>query len=287
MRNRRLSLANNPLLSGPALKERNHSGVPYRDVEIDSVIPDPDQPRVHFDEDKLTELASSIQVYGVMNPILVKPSKKKGFYQVIAGERRLRAARLAGLTSVPVIMDQESPDDPSRTLSMQLVENLQRAELSPLERAQAIGLLKEQFSHSIREIAAKLGISKSMVQRSLELLTLPDDLLSALKEGASESKILLLAKIEDEDIRASYLKDLDVLTRSQIQKDVKKETTVVSSSRVEISAEDSRIADELQRALGLRVKLLRTSDDEEKGKLTIEFYSEDDLQDVFRRLVGE
>jgi ParB family transcriptional regulator, chromosome partitioning protein len=288
MRKRPLTLANNPLLSGPALVERGQGAVPYREIRLDAIEVDPNQPRALFDEEKLNELADSIKTYGVLNPVLVRNGERGGTFQLIAGERRLRAARLAKLETIPAIIDTSEAQDEARTLAMQLVENLQRAELSPLERAQAIGLLKEQYNLSIRDIGAKLGISKSMVQRSLELLDLPDDLLNALKEGASESKILLLAKIEDEEIRAGYLKDLDVLTRSQIQKDVKQEVkTTAISERTIISAEDSRIADELQRSLGLKVRLQRSNPEEGKGKLTIEFYSEEDLQDVFRRLVGE
>lgn len=290
MSKRKFSLANNPLLAGPALKDRGQTAaIPYRELSISLIDPDPNQPRSVFDPARLEELAGSIKMYGVLSPILVRPSRvTPGRFDLVAGERRLRASQMAGLTSIPVILDQGDDTQADRTLAMQLVENLQRADLSPLERAHAIGALRDSYGLSVREIADRLGISKSMVQRSLEILSLPDDLLNALKEGAAESKVLLLAKIEDEEIRASYLKDLDVLTRNKLQKDVEKEVSRQDDEETKggrVSPEDQRIADDLQRALGVKVRLMRSHADSQAGRLVIEFYSQDDLRVIFRRLV--
>ena len=288
MSKRKLTLANNPLLSGPALNERGRIGSPYRELDIDSIDRDPNQPRVNFDDEKLSELADSVRRYGVLSPILVRPSNTQGRYTLIAGERRLRASKLVGLTSIPAIVDQEPNESNERTLSIQLVENLQRADLTPLERAHAIGALKEAYALSVRDVAERLGTSKSLVQRSLEILELPDDLLNALREGAAESKILLLAKIEDETIRASYLKDLESLTRGQIKKNIDEHTEEVKSEGQvgSLSPEDHRIADEIQKSLGLKVRMLRAAPNSEKGRLVIEFYSDSDLQEVFRKLIA-
>lgn len=290
MSKRKLILANNPLLSGPKLEDRDRSGIPYRELPMSAIERDPNQPRVNFDEEKLSELANSIKTYGVLSPILVRPSSQPGKYILIAGERRFRASQTLGLTSIPALVDQSGDETGERTLAMQLVENLQRADLSPLERAHAIGALKESYTLSIRDVADKLGVSKSMVQRSLDILELPDDLLNALREGASESKILLLANIENEEIRASYLKDLDVLTRSQLKKDLEKSKDVgdeLSSASVALSPEDQRITDEIQRSLGLKVKMIRNRQEPESGRISVEFYSNEDLQEVFRKLVAE
>lgn len=288
MSKKRFTIANNPLLSGPAFDERERGGIPYRQLQISVIDRDPNQPRVNFDEDRLRELASSIRTYGVLSPLLVRPSKIPGRYTLIAGERRFRASQIVGLDSVPVLIDQDEDVSGDRTLAMQLVENLQRADLSPLERAHAIGALKEAHSLSVRDIADRLGISKSMVQRSLEILDLPDDLLNALREGASESKILLLSKIEDEEIRAAYLKDLDVLTRKQIEKDIDKQVANKEDGTASaLSAEDLRVAEEIQRALGLKVKMVKPNPTADNGKLVIEFYSSSDLQEIFRKLVSE
>ena len=290
MSKRSFSFANNPLMAGPALDERSRGGVPYREIPLSAIEADPNQPRRSFDPEKLQELSDSIKLYGIISPILVRAGKLPGRYTIVSGERRYRAATLAGLGSIPAIVSQNEQEE-GRTLAVQLVENLQRDDLSPLERAQAIGALRDAHNLSIRDIAEKLSISKSAVQRSLEILQLPDDLLNALREGAAESKVLLLAKIDDESLRATYLKDLDVLTRSELEKNLQGKKPVVEANddslQRPVSAEDLRIADEIQRALGLKVRLSRSNPQAENGKLTIEFYGDGDLQIVFRKLVAE
>jgi ParB family chromosome partitioning protein len=290
MSKRSFSFANNPLMAGPALDERSRGGIPYREIPLSAIEADPNQPRRSFDPEKLQELSDSIKLYGIISPILVRAGKLPGRYTIVSGERRYRAATLAGLGSIPAIVSQNEQEE-GRTLAVQLVENLQRDDLSPLERAQAIGALRDAHNLSIRDIAEKLSISKSAVQRSLEILQLPDDLLNALREGAAESKVLLLAKIDDESLRATYLRDLDVLTRSELEKDLQSKKPVVEANddsiQRSVSAEDLRIADEIQRALGMKVRLSRSNPQAENGKLTIEFYGDGDLQIVFRKLVAE
>ena len=289
MSKRSFSFSNNPLMAGPALDERAKGGIPYREIPLSAIEADPHQPRQTFDEEKLQELADSIKLYGVLSPILVRAGQLPGRYTVISGERRFRAAHLAGLSSIPAMVN-HGEDVQGRTLAIQLVENLQRDDLTPIERAHAIGALRDGNSLSIRDIAEKLSISKSAVQRSLDILQLPDDLLNALRQGASESKVLLLAKIEDEQLRATYLKDLDLLTRAQLEKNLGKGRTdnddVTGEPKV-INAEDLRISDEIQRALGMKVKLIRSNSSADSGKLMVEFYAEGDLQILFRKLIAE
>ena len=289
MSKRSFSFSNNPLMAGPALDERAKGGIPYREIPLSAIEADPHQPRQTFDEEKLQELADSIKLYGVLSPILVRAGQLPGRYTVISGERRFRAAHLAGLSSIPAMVN-HGEDVQGRTLAIQLVENLQRDDLTPIERAHAIGALRDGNSLSIRDIAEKLSISKSAVQRSLDILQLPDDLLNALRQGASESKVLLLAKIEDEQLRATYLTDLYLLTRAQLEKNLGKGRTdnddVTGEPKV-INAEDLRISDEIQRALGMKVKLIRSNSSADSGKLMVEFYAEGDLQILFRKLIAE
>jgi ParB family chromosome partitioning protein len=277
-------------MQGPGLEERVRGGIPYREIPLSAIEADPNQPRRTFDEEKLQELSESIKLYGVISPILVRPGALPGRYTVISGERRYRASTLAGLTSIPAMVSQSQEED-GKTLAIQLVENLQRADLTPLERAQAIGALRDGHNLSIRDIAEKLSISKSAVQRSLEILSLPDDLLNALKEGAAESKVLLIAKIEDESIRASYLRDVDVLTRAQLEKSLdNKKPAATNDYQLEpkiVSAEDQRIAEEIQRSLGMKVRLSRSTPQAEGGRLVVDFYGDGDLQILFRKLVSE
>jgi ParB family chromosome partitioning protein len=289
MSKRSFSFANNPLMAGPALEERARGGIPYREIPVSAIEADPNQPRRSFDEEKLQELAESIKLYGVLSPILVRSGALPGRYTIISGERRYRASQVAGLAAIPAIVSQSEGED-SRTLAIQLVENLQRDDLSSLERAQAIGALRDAHNLSIRDIAERLSISKSAVQRSLEILQLPDDLLNALREGASESKVLLVAKIDDPAVRASYLKDIDVLTRAQLGQSVEAKRGAVSSEPLEskvMNAEDQRIAEEIQRALGMKVRLVRSNPNSDGGRLSIDFYGEGDLQILFRKLVSE
>lgn len=293
MTKRGFSFANNPLMQGPALDERSKGGIPYRDIPLSAIEADPNQPRRSFDTEKLQELAESIKQYGVISPILVRAAKLPGRYTVISGERRYRAANLAGLATIPAVVSQ-GEDAQDRTLAMQLVENLQRDDLVPYERALAIGALRDAHSLSVRDISERLNISKSAVQRSLDVLGLPDDLLNALKEGASESKVLLLAKIDDPAIRASYLKDMDILSRAELEREIKQPKSVRGAANSDekgevraISAEDARIADEIQRSLGLKVKLVRSSAENGAGRLSVDFYGDADLQLIFRKLVAE
>lgn len=289
MSNKKLTLANNPLFAGPGLRDR--VGSPYRELSLDLVDVDPNQPRKVFDEEKLQELADSIRRYGVLSPILVRNSSIAGRYTLVSGERRFRASRLAGKTVIPAVIDSNSEVGEDGTIAIQLAENLQRSDLHPLERAQSFGALHDGYGLSVRDIAERVGVSKSLVQRSLELLSLPDDLLNALKEGVSESKVLLLSKIDDRAIRATYLADVDGLSRDAIAKSIKaKGQGTGASSKVsaeaELSPEDARLVDEMQRALGLKVKMVRSGVDEDRGKLTIEFYSSHDLQELFRKMVS-
>ncbi len=294
-----VSLEHNPLLGGPSLQLRNRTGNPYREISLSEIDVDPDQPRRVFDPDALQELSESIRQYGVLSPILVRPAEG-GTFRLIAGERRLRASMLAGLKSIPAVIDQNEDEGSSSILPKQLVENLQRQDLSSLERAVAIGQLKTKFSWSVREIASKLGVSKSLVQRSIDILALPEDLQAALAGGAAESKILLLANVEDPEVRRQMLAQLDVYSREQLAEEIGKTgvklgtglsvshggTLKVDGKSPELSVEDSRIVDDLQRALGSRVALARSSRKPDGGKISIEFYGRDDLYEIYRRLVG-
>ena len=287
-----LRFEQNPLLAGPTLEARSKLGSPYRELNIADIDADPSQPRQTFDSEALAELAASIKEYGVMSPILVRVTEG-GSYRLVAGERRFRASKLLGKTTIPAIID--SSDDDGATLAKQLVENLQRQDLSSVERAEAIGRLKEDGKLSIRDIAARLGVSKSSVQRSIDILELPDDLRAALLNGASESKVLLLASVTDRAKRQSFLKRLEGLTREQLEDELsrggegakkgKKNDASHGGTDRKLTPEDRRIVDELQKALGMKVQLLRREGEKSHGKLAIDFYSREDLGELYRRLL--
>lgn len=289
MTKKSIKFAFNPLLSGPSIKDRSYAGSPYRLLSITEIDLDPDQPRRVFNEEALAELSESIKLFGILNPILVRQTEV-GTYRIVAGERRFRAAKLAGIDLVPAILDQREEND-SEKLALQLVENIQRQDLSSMERAIAIGQLKEQHAISVREIARLLGISKSMVQRSLEVLQLPDDLQAALIAGISESKVLMLAGISDRSQRESLLKQIEGLTREKLEELINKNSPSHGGTdkksftkKKELSLEDKRIVEAIQRKLGTKVKLTRKPGRGKGGSLTLEFYTSEDLEELYKRL---
>jgi ParB family chromosome partitioning protein len=273
----------NPLLSGPSLEARTKSGSPYRELDIDEIDFDPEQPRREFDAEKLAELASSIKEHGLISPILVR-LLPGGSYRLVAGERRLRSFKLLGKKSIPAIVEQD--EDGKELLSKQLVENLQRADLSSMEKSDAIVRLRDEHGLSVRDLAARLGISKSAVQRALDIQTLPPELKQALRNGAAESKILLLAQIEDPKVRAQMLEKIDSLSREDLQNKGDKLShrgTKTPKGRKSRPG-DERLVVELQRQLGVRVSISRNPKKAGQGKLVVEFYSEADLEALVNKL---
>lgn len=280
---KKINLANNPLFAGPALKERQEITVPYKEILIDLIKFDETQPRKEFNQEKLLELSESIKMYGILQPLTVREASE-GFI-LVAGERRLRAAKLAGLSKVPVVINKTIDDE--KILEIQLVENLQRVDLNSYEKAIAIAALRDSYNLSVREIAAKLSISKSSVQRSLDILNLPDDLIEALKNGFSESKVMLLADLPTREQRAFYLNEMDSISRDSLKTAIKTSNSSKKDSRSKaFRAEDQRIENEMQLALGLKVKVNR-SPNSDAGKLVLEFYTDDDFQVIYRKLMSD
>jgi len=274
----------NPLLSGPTLEARTKSGSPYRELDLSEIDVDPAQPRREFDPEKLAELAASIKEHGLINPIMVRVLPG-GSYRLIAGERRLRAFKLLGRESIPAVIDQE--EEGKEVLSKQLVENLQRADLGSLEKSEAICRLRDDYGYSVRELAMRLGISKSAVQRSLDIQTLPQDLLDALARGVSESKVLLLAQISDPKTRAQLLEKVDSISRENLDQEIKVSSHGGTRAPVRIQPNDSRVVAQLQQSLGLKVQLARSAKKKEQGKLILEFYSDSDLEGLIGRLLAD
>ncbi|MBR6874580.1 MAG: ParB/RepB/Spo0J family partition protein [Ruminococcus sp.] len=176
--------------------EKNNAPETGRDgtlmsVRISMVEPDRDQPRKVFDEEKLSELADNIISVGVLSPLIVKPGETEGRYTIVAGERRWRAARLAGLTEVPVIVREFTPQESAQ---ISLIENLQREDLNPVEEAKAFARLKTAFGMKQEEIARAVGKSRPAVANSMRLLDLEPECLNALEDGkitAGHAKALL------------------------------------------------------------------------------------------------
>jgi ParB family chromosome partitioning protein len=167
------------------------TGTGLQEISVSSIDPNPNQPRNHFDEDSLAELSASIKAIGLLQPVLVRPSSTPDRFELIAGERRWRASKRAGLTTIPAIV--RVADDVS-SVEQALVENLHRQDLTPLEEAAAYQQLLEDFSMTHEQVAAKVGKSRSAITNSLRLLTLPPTIQQYLAEGrlsAGHAKALL------------------------------------------------------------------------------------------------
>ena len=180
-----------------ALIPVDHPSVGFAEVELSEIAPNPQQPRVHFDDDALGELAASITEVGVLQPIVVRPGDPEGTYVLIAGERRLRAAALAGLRSIPAVIRSVESDE--RYLSEALIENVQRKDLSPLEEAAAYRNLLEDFGMTHEQVAKRVGKSRSAVTNILRLLQLPAPIQGMLeREELSAGHARALLSLDDE-----------------------------------------------------------------------------------------
>lgn len=255
-----------------------------RIVPIDEVRPNPEQPRQVFDRDALSELAASIRVHGVLTPLVVR--KDGGQYVLVAGERRLRAAALAGLSEVPVVV--READAPSTQLELALVENLQRADLDPIEAARGFQRLVDEYGYTQDQVAAAVGKDRSTVANAVRLLKLPELVLAALRDGrisAGHARAMLPLGAEEDHRR--------VLARILAQSlNVRQtERLVASMARAPISAAPRPDAAR-DRTLTYAVKLLEESlhtsvDIRPKGRgaggtIVVDYADTEDLE----RLIG-
>lgn len=260
-----------------------------REVRLDDITPNPYQPRKEFNEEKLAELASSIREYGLLQPLVVKPVGDK--FQLIAGERRWRASRMAGLTAVPVVVNDA---DDRGLMAIALVENLQREDLNPLEAAIAYRRLIDEFQLTQEEVAAQVGKSRPAVSNTLRLLTLPEDVQTAvasgeLSEGHARALLGLSSQTDVlsiwEQIREQGLsvRATEQLVRRSVR-GVSRETKKPASrgpSRKDADLVD--VEDQLRTALGTQVRL---KGDGSRGWIEIEYYGQEDLTRLLERILG-
>lgn len=245
--------------------------------EIDT---NPDQPRKNFDEEKLKELSESIRRHGIVQPLVV--AQKGQRYVIVAGERRFRAARLAGLKTVPAICMEA---DEGALQEVALIENIQRENLNPMEEAAAIRFLMDQHDLTQEEVAQRISKSRPVVANSLRLLSLPKEVQRLMKEGklsAGHGKIL--AGLEDE----KQAEELGVRAAAESWSVRRLEDTIrlMNANRSRKKNTDPymrRMAGDLRSRLGARVAI---NGDQEKGKIVISYYSKDDLAAIYEAIVG-
>jgi ParB family chromosome partitioning protein len=258
------------------------------DVSTGSIAPNPHQPRAGLDEAALRELAESIRAHGMIQPLVVMRSGDNA-YTLIAGERRWRAAQLIGLETVPVVIKDVAPQ---QMLELALIENVQRADLNPLEEAQAYRQLIDEFGLTQEQVAQRVGKSRVAVANTVRLLKLPDSIQkrladASLSEGHARALLMLsdtthmqrlVSQIVSGGLSVRQVEEL--VRRLNAGKPPVKKSKVVDA----VSANTRSLEDKMRRALGTKVNLYRSS---RGGKVVIHFYSEDELDAIYRRIAQE
>ena len=245
-------------------------------LRISELEPNRDQPRKEFDPAALAELADSIAAVGVIQPLIVRPIPGGG-YQIVAGERRWRAAQSAGLTEVPVIIRELSDKEVDE---IALIENLQREDLNPVEEAEGYRHLMNEYGMTQEQVASRVGKSRPSVANSVRLLELPDSVLGMLTAGdLTVGHVRPLLGLHDEDtmVKVACMAVKKKMTVRDVEKQVKKEKGESPSKKQSPSERDSyfdEVEIALAMALGRKVKIIGSA---EKGTLEIDFYSNDDL----------
>ncbi len=249
------------------------------ELRLSEIEPNRDQPRKVFDQEALEELAESIRQHGLIQPILVRPAKG-GVYSIIAGERRWRASRLAGLVKVPVIIKECSDEE---TAQLALIENLQREDLNPIEEAEGYKKLMDDYTLTQERVAELVGKSRPAVANALRLLGLPEDIRSLLLSGqitAGHARALLA--ITDEEVLAAATKAaMEGATVREIEAMAGRKKPQ-SRPRAAKSGYCTEVELSLTEALGRKVKISPAKGG--KGTITLEYYSEEELADFARRL---
>lgn len=252
-------------------------------IAISELDPNPDQPRQHFDETALDQLASSIKKYGIIQPLVVMPGVR-GRYTIVAGERRWRASQKAGLTKVPTVIRTSKELE---RLEIAIVENVQRVDLSPLEQAVSIERLRQQFNMTYESIAERLGKAKSTVNNIVRLLQLPEDARNALHEHKiSEGHARSILALKDfPDKQASLLES--IVKNDWSVRQAERYVTSVKDGFKEVSATKERMDTEtpetkrLSKQVGAPVHIRRTA---KGGKLEIAFRTDDELNSILTHI---
>ena len=258
-------------------------GAEPSEVDLDSIVPGPMQPRTHFDEAALQSLAESIRSHGIVQPLLVR--RKGDGYELVAGERRWRAAKLAGMTRAPVVV-KEVPDE--SLLEIALIENIQRENLNPIEEAQAYRKLIETVGLTQEALASRVGRDRSYITNYLRLLKLTEDVQQLVKDGRlSTGHARALLTLSQPDLQRRIARQvidggLSVRVTEQL---VQKATEEKPARKPPLPIDPNIKAAEtkLRRALGTQVKILQAADG--KGKLEISFFNTQDLDRIYSLLV--
>ena len=259
-------------------QEENSNGDSFEKIhkiKIIEIEPNRDQPRRTFDEEALDELAGSIKTYGVLQPIIV--NKKDDYYEIVAGERRWRAAKKAGLTEMPCIIKDEITDRANKEIA--LIENLQRVDLNPIDKAKGLKELIDDYGMTQKELAESIGISRSNIANSVRILNLDPRVIKLAEDGKlTEGHCRNLVVIEDPE--KQYKAAIDIIQRGESVRDIErriKNTKVSDKKDPRLDAIYRDIENSFQRFFGTKVKL---DANKKSGKIIIQYSSYDDLERI-------
>jgi ParB family chromosome partitioning protein len=257
-------------------------------LPIDAIHPNPVQPRVVFQAERLEELAASIRANGIIQPLIVR--SHQGQFQLIAGERRWRAAKLAGLTEVPIVI--QNVAEP-RMLELALIENIQREDLNPIETAHAYDRLRKELGLSQEEIGQRTGKDRTSITNALRLLNLPPEvqlLLAEHRVSMGHARAILGLRSAEEQVEVAEKAAAQGLSVRQVESLVQERTSDRTKGKTGNRREaplDPNVkaaVDQLERVLGTRVRIVELS--EARGRIEIEYYSQAELDRLFEQIVG-
>lgn len=254
-----------------------------RSAPLDQIDPNPSQPRTEFHPAALQELADSIRAHGIIQPLIVR--RKGERYDLVAGERRWRAARMAGLSEVPIAV-QEVPD--AELLEIALIENIQREDLNPIEVASALERLQQEFALSHEDLASRTGKDRSTITNLLRLLKLPKEvqfLLSERRLSLGHAKVILGLPTDELQRDVAHQIVAQGLSVRNVERLVKRmlEPREAEEAPEKLDPNVQAAIEELERTLGTRVRILQKGD--ARGRIEIEYYSQDDLDRIYDHIV--
>ncbi len=276
------------LIPTPEVVEYNPEQDVVLEISVEEIIPNSFQPRKEFDPEKLQELASSIQEHGVIQPVIVRPRLNNTGYELVVGERRLRACKMIGLEKIPAVIKTLSDQEMTE---IALIENIQRENLNPVEEAKAYKRLIEEFGLTQEEVAKKVGKSRPFVANFLRLLQLPSDILDLLADGkVTVGHVRPLLSLVNESLQRQVVKEilernLSVReTEETVKKIIKDKTSKRILKKKNTSPVFLDLQEQLQNKFGTKVLI---KDSGKRGKIEIEYYNYDDLQRIIDMIVGQ
>lgn len=286
-KNRGLGRGLSALMSDVGDQQASAPRRPESHIPVERVHPNPDQPRRAFDETALSDLAASIKEKGIIQPLIVRPhTSRQGDFEIVAGERRWRAAQLAQLHEVPVII--RNFDD-TEVLEIAIIENIQRADLNPVDEAAGYRQLMDRFGHTQEQMSVALGKSRSHIANLLRLLNLPEDVQHLLTDGkltAGHARALVGHPDASTLARQIVAKGLSVRDAERLAKKVETPTVAAPPKpKVTKDADTQQIEAELSATLGMKVSIDHDAGGE-GGKLVLNYRSLDQLDDLLRALAG-